>query len=514
MVYRSQTVNLAAEGLGSIAIPIPGFRFPTFVGPFSTIDARFTGTQNIFDFSSIRRFQASKVGVAAARADAENTGEQVAAQVARAYLAALKADADVETAQANVTLSEAVLTQTDNQKKAGTGTGIEITRAKVQLANDRQHLLEAQNARRAARLRLLRAIGLRLDTEVELTDKLAYVPVDAVTLEQAKAQAIESGPTTRRSRSGNPPRGSRRAPPNWSGCPSLAAFGDYGSIGTGLNGSLLPTRTVGISVRVPMFDGGRRDARRAESESQYRAEKVRTNDLKEQIELDVRLALDALQSAEDEVKVAQEGLDAGRQRTDPGAPALRRRRGQQHRSDRRADPPGTGSRQSDRGALQVQRGAHRSGAGHGTSEEHSRDDSARVGADIMKKRIVLILVLVAAAGAAIWAYRGTNRPPSNRIVVSGNIELTEVNIAFKTAGRLIERTVDEGDAVKKGQVIARLDRDQLSAQRERETAGLASSNDQLAQARTSLEWQRATTGRGYRTPARPTWRRPKRAWPS
>ena len=33
----------------------------------------------------------------------------------------------------------------------------------------------------------------------------------------------------------------------------------------------------------------------------------------------------------------------------------------------------------------------------------------------------------------------------NRIVVSGNIELTEVNIAFKTAGRLIERTVDEGD---------------------------------------------------------------------
>ena len=45
-------------------------------------------------------------------------------------------------------------------KKAGTGTGIEITRARVQLANDHQHLLEAQNALRAARLRLLRAIGL------------------------------------------------------------------------------------------------------------------------------------------------------------------------------------------------------------------------------------------------------------------------------------------------------------------------------------------------------------------
>ena len=58
-------------------------------------------------------------------------------------------------------------------------------------------------------------------------------------------------------------------------------------------------------------------------------------------------------------------------------------------------------------------------------------------------------------------------------MVSGNIELTEVNIAFKTSGRLIERTVDEGDPVKKGQVIARLDRDQLAAQRERESAGRA-----------------------------------------
>jgi outer membrane protein len=42
---------------------------------------------------------------------------------------------------------------------------------------------------------------------------------------------------------------------------------------------------------------------------EYRAENVRTNDLKEQIELDVRLALDGLQSAEQEVKVAQEGLE-------------------------------------------------------------------------------------------------------------------------------------------------------------------------------------------------------------
>src|SRR6185369_12085170 len=90
--------------------------------------------------------------------------------------------------------------------------------------------------------------------------------------------------------------------------PSLAAFGDYGVNGTGFDAAL-PTRTVGVAVRVPIFDGGNRDARRAESASQYRAEKVRTGDLREQVELDVRLALDGLHSAEEQVKVAKEGLE-------------------------------------------------------------------------------------------------------------------------------------------------------------------------------------------------------------
>jgi len=110
----------------------------------------------------------------------------------------------------------------------------------------------------------------------------------------------------------------------------------------------------------------------------------------------------------------------------------------------------------------------------------------------MKKRIFIILALVAVAVAGVYTYRGANKSPENRIVVSGNIELTEVNIAFKTAGRLTERTVDEGDTVKKGQVIARLDRDQLIAQRDREVAGLQSAESQLAQAKTSLQWEKDT----------------------
>ena len=303
---QNMTRNLAAVGI-QIDTPIPGFQIPTFVGPFSTLDARVSATQSVFDLSTYRRFQASKVGVSAARSDVNRSAEQVAAQVARAYLAAVRADADVETAKSNVTLSEAVLKQAENQKAAGTGTGIEITRSRVQLANDRQRLLVAENARRAASLQLLRAIGLRLDTELVLTDRLQYIPVDAVTLEQAKAQALSTRPDLEAQRERESTARISASATKMERLPTVTAFGDYGSSGTWIDNAL-PTRTVGISVRVPLFDGGRREARRAESDSQYRAEKVKTNDLKEQIELDVRLALDELRSAEEQVKVAREGL--------------------------------------------------------------------------------------------------------------------------------------------------------------------------------------------------------------
>lgn len=305
---RNQTENLSALGVKqAIAIPIPGFEIPSLVGPFTTVDARLTGSQTVFDFSSIRRFQASKTGISAAKSDVANTHEVVAAQVARAYLAAQKSQTDVETAEANVKLSEAVVAQAEHQKAAGTGTGIDITRAKVQLANDRQRLLDAQNQRRAANLKLLRVIGMRLDTNLHLTDKLEYTPVDAVALEQARTEALRQRPDLRAQQDREVQARLSADATKFERLPSVQAFADYGTIGTGLD-SAIPTRTYGISVRVPIFDGGRRDARRAESASQYRQEKVRTNDLKEQVELDVRLALDELQSAEDQVKVAREGL--------------------------------------------------------------------------------------------------------------------------------------------------------------------------------------------------------------
>jgi HlyD family secretion protein len=94
---------------------------------------------------------------------------------------------------------------------------------------------------------------------------------------------------------------------------------------------------------------------------------------------------------------------------------------------------------------------------------------------------------VTAACLALAACGGLQSEDPHAIKVSGNIELNEVEIAFKTSGRLIERTVDEGDIVRKGMVVARLDREQLLRQRDRESAALAAAEAMLAQARTSAK---------------------------
>ncbi|MFB3827798.1 MAG: efflux RND transporter periplasmic adaptor subunit [Bryobacteraceae bacterium] len=107
----------------------------------------------------------------------------------------------------------------------------------------------------------------------------------------------------------------------------------------------------------------------------------------------------------------------------------------------------------------------------------------------MKKKLIIVpvAVVVIAGGFALTRFR---KQPDDRILISGNLELHQADISFKTAGRIVERNVDEGDAVRQGQVVARLDREQLLQQREAQRAALAAAEAQLAQARTALEWQR------------------------
>jgi outer membrane protein TolC len=192
-------------------------------------------------------------------------------------------------------------------KTAGSATGIEVTRARVQLAHEQQRALVAENERRRAYLQLLKSIGMDLTTPVELTQALAFLPVEVTAADQAMKIAFETRNDWKAQAQREQSAQLSYSAVKWERLPSVGLFGDYGTVGTSINDAI-PTRTYGFTVKVPVFDGGRRDARRAESASQLRQERLRTHELHDQIELEVRTALDNLKSSIDLVRTAEEGL--------------------------------------------------------------------------------------------------------------------------------------------------------------------------------------------------------------
>jgi HlyD family secretion protein len=108
------------------------------------------------------------------------------------------------------------------------------------------------------------------------------------------------------------------------------------------------------------------------------------------------------------------------------------------------------------------------------------------------KKILPILILIAAIGGGIWWWRDAHATDGNRILVSGNLELTLVDMSFQIAGRMTELYVREGDWVKQDEVIARLDPLQFQQQRLRDQAAVVSAEWNYRQGMTSIAFQRAT----------------------
>ena len=80
----------------------------------------------------------------------------------------------------------------------------------------------------------------------------------------------------------------------------------------------------------------------------------------------------------------------------------------------------------------------------------------------MKKIIVLILLLCIGIGIYfIWQYKTATKlqEESDILTLYGNVEIRRVNLGFRMAGRIFEILFAEGEAVKKGEIIARLDRE-------------------------------------------------------
>jgi len=74
-----------------------------------------------------------------------------------------------------------------------------------------------------------------------------------------------------------------------------------------------------------------------------------------------------------------------------------------------------------------------------------------------RARMVIVLVLVLAGGTAGFLYWRSHRPPADRLVLYGNIDIRQVDLSFDDEGRIMQMLVEEGDRAEKGQMLAALD---------------------------------------------------------
>ena len=308
-----RTFNTSTLG---IDFPTPPGQKPVFdpkgqvEGPINTLDIRGRVQQNLLDFGALGRVRSAQAAARASDADAEATAEQAATVASMAYVRAMRADADLHARQADTLLATDLLGIAQSQLRAGTGVGLDVTRARAQLAATRASLIASRNARDHARLDLLRSLSLPVETDIVLTDSLSTVaaatepvPDEAALLAQAlhaRPDILAEEQRVRAARQGLSAINAERLP-------TLGLIADDGVIGK--NGArLLNTYTWGLQVSIPIFDGFRREGRLQEQRSVVKEAEIRQHDVEQQAQADVRGAVLDLAAAREQLDAASERL--------------------------------------------------------------------------------------------------------------------------------------------------------------------------------------------------------------
>jgi outer membrane protein TolC len=307
---NAQKVNLAAEGFSKIVGRFPGF--PLIVGPFGFFDARVAFSQSLLDFNLLANERSSRQNAAAVKLSYQDMREAVVLVVGAKYLETIAAEARVDTADAQVQSAQALYNQALDMRNVGISAGIDVLRAQVELQSRRQQLIVARNDFAKQKLALARAVGLPLGQDFMLTEKIPYEPPEPITVEESLEQALKSRPDFQAALSQVRAAEQMVRAAAYEHLPSLSIYADYGAIGQ-TPSTALGTFTTYAALRIPIFAGGRAHGDAQVAQAELNRSRQQFENLRAQIEQDVRDGILDLQAAADQVSVAMSNVDlAGR----------------------------------------------------------------------------------------------------------------------------------------------------------------------------------------------------------
>jgi outer membrane protein TolC len=307
-VNAQSYANVQNRDLRAFGISVPGL--PEVVGPFSNYDFRLYAQQNVLDLEGYRGFKASELALDAGKMDERDARDLIVRAISALYLNAQSAAARVDAAQSRVTDSSTLLKLAADKHDAGTATGVDVLRAQVQLANDRQALLVARNQLQQALLELARNLGLSPGTPLELADPLDFRPlpqpeIEALTPSALAARADYLSLAAQHAALIEQQRANRAR-----SYPKLSVNGNFGGIGRSIGG-VAATGLVQGQIDFTLFD---RDRGGEAQELASRVKRIddQIADLGRGIEEELREALLNLDSASQQVTVAREGQQLAR----------------------------------------------------------------------------------------------------------------------------------------------------------------------------------------------------------
>jgi outer membrane protein TolC len=303
----NERTNLDAFGFQSIHAP--GFTFPEGVGPFEVLESRIHIRQNLFDEQNQHRKEAARAGIVAARAETDEVRDQIAGRVALLYLLAQREASAVEMAQALVATAESTLKEIGDNNAEGEALGVDVSQAQVEVAAAKQNLLKAQLEKARTEIELLNAMNKDLNTPLKLTDPLTFAAQEMPPADQAVASALQARSEVLSLQKKLQATRLNDVAIHSGRLPTLAGYANVGSTGTSLPNST-GTYDAGVTLTIPILDGGRREAQRAEVISTVRQQELQMAQLRKQVEIEVREALLQMDLARGNVEVSEARLHA------------------------------------------------------------------------------------------------------------------------------------------------------------------------------------------------------------
>jgi outer membrane protein TolC len=301
-VVTSQ-IDIATLGFASL---VPGV--PNVLGPFSYFDSRAYLTQTLFDWKAINNTRSANQSVSSTKYTYQDARDLVILVVGYSYLQAIAGEARIETADAQVKTAQALYSQASDQFKAGTSPAIDALRAKVELQTRQQQLIAARNDFSIQKLTLARVIGLALGQQFELTDKSLYQPLEGMTVEEALKRAYASRSDYQAALADLRAAEFTRKAAVAGYFPTLEFSGDYGVAGKHPETSAHGVFDVRGTLNIPIFQGNSVHGDILKAEAQLEQSRERAENLRGQIDADVRTALFNLESSAEQVKVAESNV--------------------------------------------------------------------------------------------------------------------------------------------------------------------------------------------------------------